>query len=431
MSASATGAQPPPTTTPTFDDVLADTPMAALTTKSADDKTADDAANVDENGEQTLPLAAPKKKKRKLSDGAELDQYDCKFGIRIDSDGDVVLMTDESEISSLNDEDTSAIRERFEETRVRLDALSAQVVRERERQVRELEASLCAEEARLSMLKKTRANQQMTIRSAVAENARRLAASATAAAAQNTAGVPYKPPIAPSAAAAAAVAAAVAAAAGPKLNGNATTTTTTTTKASARSGGGKGSRGGANASAAAAAAAAAATPAAAAAANLFSPENSAALQRLVANGTIKPDQFMLLFQQLQQLQPALGAAFTASTAAKQREAAAAAAAKEQERARRIKAEQDAQAAAQRKAAAEAAAAAIARENAANAQQKIVAARQKFWAAAERQLLDSLPAPKAPIADLSFVPNATQPDFLYLLGLDLVVQRNLKDKNVFK
>jgi TolA-binding protein len=100
---------------------------------------------------------------------------------------------------------------------------------------------------------------------------------------------------------------------------------------------------------------------------------------------------------------------------------------QQEKERKLRLEQEAQ----RKAAQEAAdAARVARETAQNTQQRIAAARTQLRRHLEQQLLH-LPAPKAPVPDLSFIPNATQPDFLYLLGLDLVVQRNLKDKTVFK
>lgn len=42
----------------------------------------------------------------------------------------------------------------------------------------------------------------------------------------------------------------------------------------------------------------------------------------------------------------------------------------------------------------------------------------------------LNGPKAPPPDMFFIPNGNQPDFGYLVGLDLVVQRVLKDKQVF-
>lgn len=63
-------------------------------------------------------LESPKKKKRRLSDGQELDQYDCKFGIKIDPEGDVVMMTDESELSSLNSEEAVQLKETWDEYQV-------------------------------------------------------------------------------------------------------------------------------------------------------------------------------------------------------------------------------------------------------------------------------------------------------------------------
>lgn len=56
-----------------------------------------------------------KKLKRKLTSGRDLDQYDCKFGIRLDSDDDVLLMSDESEVSSLDEEDVADLRHRYNE----------------------------------------------------------------------------------------------------------------------------------------------------------------------------------------------------------------------------------------------------------------------------------------------------------------------------
>lgn len=61
-------------------------------------------------------LARKKKLKRKLSEADDLDQYDCKFGIRLDSNtGDVVLMTDESEISSLNEEELENLKKKYDQ----------------------------------------------------------------------------------------------------------------------------------------------------------------------------------------------------------------------------------------------------------------------------------------------------------------------------
>lgn len=48
-----------------------------------------------------------------MTNGEDLDQYDCKFGIRLDKDGEVCMMTDESEISSLNEEEVDDLRQRY------------------------------------------------------------------------------------------------------------------------------------------------------------------------------------------------------------------------------------------------------------------------------------------------------------------------------
>lgn len=80
-----------------------------------------------------------------------------------------------------------------------------------------------------------------------------------------------------------------------------------------------------------------------------------------------------------------------------------------------------------------AAAVLAHEAVAKAQsnaQKVAAARMQLRRKLE-QNLTSIPPPKAPLPDLSFIPSGTHPDFLCMLGLDLTVQRVLKDKNVFK
>lgn len=47
------------------------------------------------------------------------------------------------------------------------------------------------------------------------------------------------------------------------------------------------------------------------------------------------------------------------------------------------------------------------------------------------LITKLPVPKAPPPDLLFIPNGNQPEFAYLLGLDLTVQRVLKDRQMFR
>lgn len=72
----------------------------------------------------------------------------------------------------------------------------------------------------------------------------------------------------------------------------------------------------------------------------------------------------------------------------------------------------------------------AREIAQNNVQRINAARSTMRQAIQQKLLQ-IPTQKAPVPELNFIPNSSQPDFYAMLGLDLVVQRVRKDKMVFK
>lgn len=65
------------------------------------------------------------------------------------------------------------------------------------------------------------------------------------------------------------------------------------------------------------------------------------------------------------------------------------------------------------------------------QQKIAKARQQLRRELEQMVTSKLPLPKGPPPDLQFIPNGNQPEFAYLLGLDLTVQRVLKDKQMFR
>ncbi|KAI6179548.1 P66-CC domain-containing protein [Aphelenchoides besseyi] len=296
------------------------------------------------------------------------------------------MMTDESDISSLTKEESATIRQKFEETSAKLNEMSSETQREREYQIRELESGVRLEEAKLAMLKKIHANQKLTARNAVQENARRLASNV----AQNSNGTAYKPPVV-----------------GPnptRLNGTTNAAALAAAKQSQR---GRGSKSGTSPGPI-----------------QMTPQQQQVLQRLIDSNQLRPEN---IFAIIQAMNPAAASALNPAARQQnqqreqqQREA--------QERERRQRAEQEA--AAQRKMA-EATAERMARENAQSAQQKIANARAQYRKIAEQKMLASLPQPKAPVSDLSFIPNAAQPDFLYLLGLDLVVQRNLKDKNVFK
>lgn len=255
--------------------------------------------------------------------------------------------------------------------------MSVEKAKEREFQVRDLESILRLEEAKLAMLKKIRANQQLTTRNLTQQTANRLNI------AQNTSGTAYKPPIAQQNAA--------------KING---------ALATSKNQRGKTIR-----------------PSTSPAGNFqLTPQHQAILQKLVEQGALRPDQLAAI---LHSINPAALSALSQANVKNHREQLEKERLREQqEKERKLKLEQEA---AQRKAALEAAEAA---RSAQTTQQRIASARTQLRRHLEQQLLQ-LPPPKAPIPDMNFIPNATQPDFLYLLGLDLVVQRNLKDKTVFK
>lgn len=265
--------------------------------------------------------------------------------------------------------------------------MSLEKTKEREFQVRDLETALRLEEAKLSMLKKIRANQQLAARNKLQENARNLSSIT-----QNS-GNAYKPSIAQQQSST-------------KINGSANLASKKNNKAT--------------------------RPSISPAGNFtLTPEHQQLLKKLVEQGTLRPEQLATI---LHSLNPAALATLTQNSGKvqqqqREQQEREQKLREQQEKERKLRLEQEAQ----RKAAAEAEAAEaarLARETAQNTQQRIAAARTQLRRHLEQQLLQ-LPPPKPPASDLSFIPNANQPDFLYLLGLDLVVQRNLKDKTVFK
>jgi hypothetical protein len=291
------------------------------------------------------------------------------------------MMTDGSEISSLNEEEAVALRQKYTEIISREDAeMSLEKSKEQEFQVRELESALRLEEAKLAMLKKIRTNQQITARNAIQENARRL----TANLAQNVAGNAYKPTISQQQNMAA------------KLNG-------AVNLANSKQNKNKTGR-----------------PNISPAGNFqLTPQHQQLIQKLLDQGTIRPDQLATI---LHSLNPQVLASFSQGMSKSQQDQKLR---EQQDKERKLRLEQEA-----RKVHEASEIARQARDTVQTAQQKAATARVQFKRRMEQQLLQ-LPLPKAPSSDLSFIPNATQPDFLYLLGLDLVVQRNLKDKAVFK
>ncbi|KAF7637020.1 P66_CC domain-containing protein [Meloidogyne graminicola] len=375
-----------------------------------------------------------RKLKRKLSCGQTLDQYDCKFGIRLDAQGDVVLMSDESEISSLNEEDVGRLREQYEN--VQKHEVSDEVQLQREQQICELEAILRLEEAKLLMIKKLRHSQLLHDEKKLengssAANFRRLAAL------QNSSGQAYKPKVA------------VAqhqqhqkeksqtlefidqgnqhkshtssSISSSKLNGSEAFQHVTSDKKGVT-------------------------------ASKVSVDPASGMQSLVgaANaGVIQLSsllpQHLQIIQQLYErfsqntqlmgnllktLPPHTGHALAellrqyatahSTSATSQQSTKSSLPQKLQQSTTATSLASQSQLDSSNKQAREL------------TQQNIVKARQQIRRELD-QLVTKLPVPKAPLPDLSFIPNggSNQPEFVYLLGLDLTVQRVLKDRQMFK
>jgi hypothetical protein len=321
----------------------------------------------DENIEGTNnDITEPKAKKRKLINGLELDQYDCKFGVRMD-DNDVYILTDESEISSLNSEEVGELRKNYEEFKQA--GVSSQQKFEREIQVKELEAQLRQEENKLILLKKTVQNQKDAEADAAKKQKIIDAANARHQINMNA----YKPTIA--------------------TNPNAKVNGTTS----------KSSKGKQNNSAARDTNNHATPP--------IDPQLQRLLvQRLMANPNLAAQinlspQLIQLLQQhqqhnIQKQQPSATATVAPTPAPPPAPAPAPPPAKKEPIVPTT-----------------------------TPAQRIAEAKRKLRQQLDQQLL-SIQPPKPLISDINFIPSVTS-DFCALLGLDLTVQRVLKDKNVFK
>ncbi|VDM13715.1 unnamed protein product [Wuchereria bancrofti] len=103
----------------------------------------------------------PLVKKKRYAEGRTLDQTDCKFGIKVEND-EVLLMSDESELSSLNDTEFEQVKKVFDRTLHR--EQTDEQKKEREMMIKTLEAELRKEEAKLSMLRKLRISQQHSVK---------------------------------------------------------------------------------------------------------------------------------------------------------------------------------------------------------------------------------------------------------------------------
>ncbi|MFH4979888.1 hypothetical protein AB6A40_006597 [Gnathostoma spinigerum] len=313
------------------------------------------------SGEEQEVNEVPKTKKRRVATEYVLDQTDCKFGIKME-DEEVLLMSDESELSSLNDTELEQVKKFYD--KVSHKELSEEQHKEREVMLKTLEADLRMEEAKLTMLKRLRLSQQVSVKQLQEANVRKM----TANIAQNGSGNAYKPPVA---------------APHPRVNNSHAKVSSSSSSNSH------------NVSSRTAASTATAFM------NL-TPQQQQLLQNAAKTGLLNTAAAQALLQQAQQ-HVANGRAANQQAAA----LAAAAALTQQQHARSNSTQHSAptQTPAQKAAAA-----------------KLALRRQL-----EQQLLQ-IPAPRPPPPEMLFIPNGNQPDFCYLLGLDLVVQRILKDKS---
>ncbi|CAK5121674.1 unnamed protein product [Meloidogyne enterolobii] len=358
---------------------------------------------VDQNQEQRVS-SLKRKLKRKLSCGQSLDQYDCKFGIRLDAQGDVVLMSDESEISSLDEADVGRLREHYEN--VQKHEVSEEVQLQRDQQIRELEAVLRIEEAKLLMMKKLRHSQlhhdeKMLDGGGNAASVRRLAPL------QNSSGQAYKPKVAvapnqhkkdtnssnnqkPTA----------------KLNGATAPQHMSAAKNSVDATGGM--QGLAN------------VAVGGIQLSTLPPQHLSVIQQLYERLSQNPQQMAGM---IKTLPPQTGQALTELLRQYAVAQTTSAASQQTQKSSQQQKQQHSTTAAPTSQSHDA------REL---TQQSISKARQQLRRELD-QLIAKLPVPKAPLPDLSFIPNggSNQPEFVYLLGLDLTVQRVLKDRQMFK
>ncbi|EFO19194.1 hypothetical protein LOAG_09301 [Loa loa] len=313
----------------------------------------------------------PRVKKKRYAEGRTLDQTDCKFGIKVEND-EVLLMSDESELSSLNDTEFEQVKKVFDRALHR--EQTDEQKKEREMMVKALEAELRREEAKLSMLRKLRISQQHSVKQIQEANIRKL----TANVAQNGSGHAYKPPVA------------------------AVQNRSTSNSHSKASTSNTSSR-----------AVASAASAAAALMNLnLTPQQQQLLQNAAKSGLLNTAAAQALLQQAQQQAQTNNGRLTQHAAAL---ATAALLSQHQQQQQQHQQHHHSRNSA--------AAALAAKETAA---QRAAAAKLALRRQLEQQLLQ-IPPPRPPPPDMHFIPNGNQPDFLMYLGLDIAVQRLLKDK----
>lgn len=313
-------------------------------------------------------------KKRRLHDGSVFDQFSHKFGLR-EQDGNVYPLTDESEVSSLHDSEIITLKASYEKLMSKELTLEQRL--ERARMIKQCEAELRLEEAKLTMLKKVKAS-QMLANQKLHESKK----PAPHVPLNNTGGA-YKPLVAP------------------PLNKSASTPAN-----------GKSSSSRANT--------------VLGLAGLTTQQQQELLRSAQANPAALQALLMQAAKNGQSPAQTLAALFAshASTSAQTTSA------NQQLKEQRVKEEQmfKEQAAVNQANTAAQQAKLLAAQT---PQQRAATARQAFRMQADKQLMQQISAPKAPPIDLFFIPNGTQPDFCYLVGLDLVVQRVLKDRNAYR
>ncbi|PAV60229.1 hypothetical protein WR25_10994 isoform B [Diploscapter pachys] len=393
---------------------------AAEKIKLKDDIVQENQQTIAQNNEESdeeegeIDESEPSVKRRKLANGYSLDQYGHKFGIK-ERNGDVYTLTSESEISSLNESEFGTLKANYD--KLMNQELNSEQLYERNLLIKKTESDLRMEEAKLTMLRKIKSSQALQEQQAARTTAQNLMLNRS-----STGPAAYKPVVAQ------------------PLNRNSSTPTTNGKSAT----------------------------------NLNVKPNPllsmagmtpAQQQELVNRLTQQPQLAQQAIQQLLAHARQGGANATQATCLaqfitqfqeqhlkqqqteklkEQQEKAAAALAQQQQASLAAQQTSMNQSSSHGTGsntpqppgtgsvnlAVNSAAAQHAKVLAAQSPaQRAAAARAAFRQQADKQLMQ-LNGPKAPPPDMFFIPNGNQPDFCYLIGLDLVVQRVLKDKQVF-
>ncbi|VDO28814.1 unnamed protein product [Haemonchus placei] len=328
-----------------------------------------DRGDVEESGE-TVP------KKRRLQVGSGFDQFSHKFGLR-EQEGNVYPLTDESEVSSLHDSEILTLKASYDKLVSK--ELTSEQRHERALMIKQCEAELRLEEAKLMMLKKVKASQML------ANQKLHEAKKGVAHMSLNNTGGAYKPLVAP------------------PLNKSGSTNGKSTNSASR-------------------------TNPVLGLAGLTTQQQQELLRSAQANPAALQALLMQAAKNGQSPAQALAALFANHASTSSHPVVSVAQQLKEQRAKEeLLLKEQAAAATQANTAAQQAKLLAAQ----TPQQRAATARQAFRMQADKQLMQQISAPKTPPTDLFFIPNGSQPDFCYLVGLDLVVQRVLKDKNVYR